>query len=165
MWILRSITSKKIYTLWTRVRNTYSRSKSKSLASAPRLCLLYSVKMPVEVQGDCQFIVRTYRRSCWNGDVCYVKRHLLKVFLKQRSCCVTALWRLPSQCIGLCNHHKRTYQQSKSISHPHKQTLMSVNEPELKPQRVRLGFCGVGWWRQTTQLYADKRMRCLTGKW
>lgn len=68
-----------------------------------------------------------------NWGVCGIKSLLLKVFVKQNSCCVTVWRKLRSYCLSLCNHHKRTYQQSGSITHPHKQTVMLVNEAKLQP--------------------------------
>lgn len=97
----------------------------------------------------------------WGGAVCSVKSHLLPVFLKQ-SRCVTVWWKPPSHRTGLCNHHRRTCQQSGSITHPHKQTLMSVNEARTPtPEGWDLAFVVFAWWRQTMQLYAGER----TGKW
>lgn len=156
MWILRSIIQKK-------KKNTHSEQEweihipdppVKTLMFGSRSFLFDSARMPGGPQGlaGLQF-----------GGVCWVKSHLLKVFVKQRSCCVTVQWKLPSDCMGLCNHHKRTYQQSKSITHPHKQTLMSVNEAELQPLK------GETWLLRRSLMKANNAALCWredgTGDW
>lgn len=128
MCILRSIIPKQ----YTGVRNTYSRSSSQTLKFGSRpLCLTLQ-----RCQGSSRigrFTVRGYVGLLGNWGVCGIKSLLLKVFVKQNSCCVTVWRKLRSHCLSLCNHHKGTYQQSGSITHPHKQTVMSVNEAELQP--------------------------------
>lgn len=146
----------KKYTRHWRVRKTLSRSTSKSLTSGSG------------------FFVGLNPNASWGGCPCLELGSKTGVcllckeperswkFLKQRRR-RDSFEKLPSHCIDLCNHHKGTYQHSKSISHQLKQTLKSANEAELQPRRVRLGFCGLGWWRQTMQLYADGGTRHLTG--
>lgn len=91
--------SEEIYTLWSRVRNTYSRSNSKSLVFGSRPFLFDSVKMPGGPWGLAG--LQLSRGLLVDWGVCYVKSHLLNVFLKQRSHCVTVQWKLSSHSIGL----------------------------------------------------------------
>lgn len=70
-----------------------------------------------------------------NRGVCVAAGLLLELFVEQNSCCVIVWWKPPGPYSSLCNHRKRTYQRSGSITHPRKHALMSVNEAELQPPK------------------------------
>lgn len=82
-------------------------------------------------------------RGCWENQEClpwleppWCPPPAAEAFCVTEVCvCVTVEWKLRShRTRRLCNHHKRAFQQSGSISHQtHKHTVMSVNEAELRP--------------------------------